>query len=356
MLQAALFLLACGLCRYMWSVNASVAYTLISLTGLGVVFYVAIVIAGTSSYACPFQTPISIALHGPWKRVRQRITSYVAHSKRILAWTSQMWSRKVRPLPRHQSLPMTRLENDQSQRPAQWLKPKELGIILATNTNDARCVSWILRNITDPEALDAAVRLAGEIRWFDGGANVDLPYDLVVSTSEACFDRTGKLYPGSRDRAYYSGRAMMWVHTLAMCKSKEFARTFPLPDAGYTAPVLDPDLRHLFSVLSHPSPDFPSLDLRCAKLLRISPERTPSHSQWISSALLHLSWANRTKLHHEYILDRISSTHETTIPLNATLNRLLVWCIFLGSPAEEEVLKVQDKSYDISCSRLSGYS
>ena len=38
MLQAALLLLACGLCRYMWSVNASVAYTLTSLTGLGVVF------------------------------------------------------------------------------------------------------------------------------------------------------------------------------------------------------------------------------------------------------------------------------------------------------------------------------
>jgi hypothetical protein len=44
-------------------------------------------------------------------------------------------------------------------------------------------------------------------------------------------------------------------------------------------------------------------------------------------------------------------THETktTIPLNATLNRLLVLCTFLGSPVEEEALKVQNKSYDISC-------
>ena len=48
MLQVALLLLACGLCRHMWSVNTSVAYTLISLTGAGVAFYVAIVIAGTS--------------------------------------------------------------------------------------------------------------------------------------------------------------------------------------------------------------------------------------------------------------------------------------------------------------------
>jgi hypothetical protein len=59
MLQVALFLLACGLCRHMWSINTSVAWVLISLTGLGVLFYVAIVIAGMSSYACPFQTPVS---------------------------------------------------------------------------------------------------------------------------------------------------------------------------------------------------------------------------------------------------------------------------------------------------------
>jgi len=38
MLQVALLLLACGLCRYMWSISTPVAYTLISLTGLGVTF------------------------------------------------------------------------------------------------------------------------------------------------------------------------------------------------------------------------------------------------------------------------------------------------------------------------------
>jgi hypothetical protein len=122
---------------------------------------------------------------------------------------------------------------------------KDLASIRRTNTDDVRCVSWILRSITDPEALDAAIRLAGEIRWFDDGVNVNPPYDLIVSTFEACFDSTGTLYPGSRDRAYYSGRAMMWIHTLAMCKSEEFASTFPLPNTEYTTPAPDPDLEHL---------------------------------------------------------------------------------------------------------------
>ena len=128
------------------------------------------------------------------------------------------------------------------------MKPKDLAIICRTSTNDARCVSWILRNITDPEALDAAIWLAGEVRWFNNGTNVDLPYDLVVSTYKACFDSTGKLSNASRDRAYYSGRAIVWIRTLVTCKSQGFASRFPFHTTVYVAPSLDPDLRHLLEV------------------------------------------------------------------------------------------------------------
>ena len=61
-LQIALLLLACGLSRYMWSVNTSVARVVVSFTILGVLFYIGIVVVGTSSYECPFQTPASTSL------------------------------------------------------------------------------------------------------------------------------------------------------------------------------------------------------------------------------------------------------------------------------------------------------
>ena len=395
MLQTALLLLACGLCRHMWSINTLVARTLISLTGLGVIFYIAIVIAGMSSYACPFQTPASTALRGLWKkvrgeitmwsrRVRCRVVSYIVHSKRAFSWTHGVWNRRVQPLLHRQSSPAIPLENVQVQplvsvsfpdnpspsesfltpevaslpvpsplpSPFQsepWLTPKDLGTVYKTNTSDARCVSWILRNITDPEALDAALPPAGEIRWFDDGVDVNPPYDLIVSTFEACFDSTKTLNPELRDRAYYSVRAMMWIHTLAMCKSEELASTFPLPvDAGYTTLVPDPDLRHLLWAESAAW----DLSFYIVRLLKISPGHTLSHSQWVSNLLLHCSWANRTKLDHRYILDCVSRPDgtKTPIPLNTALNRLLVLCTFLGSPIEEEALKVQDKLYDISCS------
>ena len=62
MLQIALLLLTCGLSRYMWSIKTSVASVVISFTILGILFYIGIVVAGASSYECPFQTPALIGL------------------------------------------------------------------------------------------------------------------------------------------------------------------------------------------------------------------------------------------------------------------------------------------------------
>jgi len=337
MLQAALLLLASGLCRHMWTINTPVACTLIILTGLGVVFYIGIVIAGISSYACPFQTPASIALHGSWKKIRPGIASVIVHSKRVLSQICQMWKRRVRPLSSPPPLPTTiPLENVQTQESEPWLKPKDLAIIRRTNTDDTICVSWILSHITDPEALDAALPLAGEIRWFDDGVNVNPPYDVIVSTFEACFDSTRKLYPGSRDRAYYSARAVLWIHTLALRKSEVFARRFPLPNVEYRTPVPDPDFEHLLQAMCR----------RVGLLLRINTDHTPSHLRWISNLLLHHFSANLAEQYRGFVLDWFFYTCETktTIPLNTALNRILVWCTFFGSPVEEEALMVQDKS------------
>ena len=95
-LRVALLLLACGLCRHMCSINSSVAFTLISLTGLEVAFYDA-VITGMSSYACPFQTPASTALRGLWKGVRRGIVSLTVHYPRVLLPNRRMWNQGREP-------------------------------------------------------------------------------------------------------------------------------------------------------------------------------------------------------------------------------------------------------------------
>ena len=57
MLQAALLLLGCALSRYLWEVSITVASVVIAVTSFGMIFYVFIIVAGTASESCPYQTP-----------------------------------------------------------------------------------------------------------------------------------------------------------------------------------------------------------------------------------------------------------------------------------------------------------
>ena len=63
-LQLALLLLGCALSLYLWGINITVASVVIGVTSLGITFYLFIVIAGTASLSCPYQTPGSRILRG----------------------------------------------------------------------------------------------------------------------------------------------------------------------------------------------------------------------------------------------------------------------------------------------------
>ena len=76
MLQAALLLLGCALSRYLWEINIVVASVIIGVTSFGAIFYVFIVIAGTASASCPYQTPgARISRH-----VLRHIPLYIRHN------------------------------------------------------------------------------------------------------------------------------------------------------------------------------------------------------------------------------------------------------------------------------------
>ena len=106
MLQVSLLLLACGLCRRMWSVNTAIAYILIALTAFGISFYLGIVFAGASSYECPFQTPMSGALRGVWKATRNQRSTLILYSRSTLSRinrTLKQWIRTAFVNPHHRS-------------------------------------------------------------------------------------------------------------------------------------------------------------------------------------------------------------------------------------------------------------
>jgi hypothetical protein len=57
MLQVALLLLGCALSRYLWEINIILASVVFSVTSFGMAFYIFIIVAGTASVICPYQTP-----------------------------------------------------------------------------------------------------------------------------------------------------------------------------------------------------------------------------------------------------------------------------------------------------------
>ena len=298
--------------------------------------------------------PILTSLYNLWSGIillPSRVVRAVLCLPRTGTWhRSRGPSLPITQHPFHESLPWILPESPTiSDIPAvpsasPWLEPNTLAKLRRANANDIRCISWILWNITNQEALDVAIRLAGMVRWFEEGLNVVPPYNLIVSILRACFDSSGRLRPRSRDRAYYSAQAVLWIYVRAMCISEEFAGDFPLPIIDCEALLPDHDLQELLEICAlEGTPHI------LARTYRILPGITPMHLQWTSNVLLHLSWAKRNTPHaFGMIGGRAAESCKNTIPSNTILNRLLASCIFLGWSIGAVVLIIQDKSYAIS--------
>ncbi|KAF9789723.1 hypothetical protein BJ322DRAFT_553515 [Thelephora terrestris] len=342
MLQIALLFLVCGLYTYMASINTSAAFTLITLVGLGALFYLVVLIAGTVWNDCPFQTPASDLLRFVGKKLRPHFVTLwrTIWPKRYRNWIRIPQLGQNAPHHRHQGPDQLTIREDLRLH-SSWFTPDRLKTFRLNNANNARCVSWILRYITDPEARDAAIRLAGIIWWFEDGIKVKPLYKSIVSTFRTCFGSNMELFPKMRDRAYYSGQAILWIYTLAVCKSME--DMFPLPTSNYTTPESDPDLTQLLSVFQRKGHR-----LVTKALLHVDEAYTPLHSQWISRILLHLSWPSHAvtlaRFDHPDLFKLHLRNVKPSTPLDAVFNRLLMCCNLLGTTVGDEVLKIEDKS------------
>ena len=70
MLQVSLLLLGCALSRYLWEIDITIACVVLSVTSFGALFYLFIVVAGTVSDNCPYQTPTSNVFRYLGRKVR----------------------------------------------------------------------------------------------------------------------------------------------------------------------------------------------------------------------------------------------------------------------------------------------
>jgi len=426
LLQIALFLLACGLSRYMWTVNKSVARLVISFTVLGFIFYIGILIAGISSYECPFQTPASMTFRHlkdsetTWRLLakaspvniislaRRNTPKFLARlslpSVTSLVYATRMDARQglvsashhaydvlQRPLSwefslahilsgihhattmvGHQTiillLRIDRAFGNAKYRVVQGIRKFRRAGLLPTSTKDAghqpqplvphniqglrlrvrnlegirrqnaanaRCASWILRNITDPEAIDSVIRLVGDIRWFDGDSSCDPPFDLIVSAFEACFDSAKQVYPGMRDRAYFSARAILQINLRGRVRPQERASKYPIP-AVFSNPLYntDPDIYHLIRILEQNLGD-----PRPTVNFYLMEGTTYAHRLWVTNLFVDLACVGLKPILGFHV-DAASTKHQAMVA-----NVLLMWYMFLGGHVDEETAWAVDKSY-----------
>ena len=376
MLQVALLLLAVGLTRYMWVINVSVAYTILGFTSFGVAFFMLIVVSGTSSYECPFQTPASLTLRAlgvhrtfgrlvsslPLLGIRRRLRNFgrnlgylyfrmrtsISRVKAIVskALALARVARELTVLP-HQMPPpghfVSPVYASQLWNLGPILKQQDLFLPRRTNRADARCISWILKRITDPEATDSALRLACTIRWYDDGVDSQPSYEDLNTVLFGCFGFDGKVHPGVRNRAYDSARVIGRLYVLAWAKSDALAETrIPLPPpARWIANAADDhDLRSTLSLLyafSHG--DEPPISEEDFAGISVA------HTTWVSDLLLHLEWARRDNYERVLFLPALLLRQKLPLPATAVANILMTACVSLNWPVNEEVLLVDDKSY-----------
>ena len=387
MLLISLLLFACGLSRYTWSVNTSVGQVVITFTVLGFLFYIGVVVAGTSSYECPFQTPASSALRHLKDNVPSppKITSFISATRKsariflaLPSFTSLIYAtwmdarevgrnlgdeaiillfqidksvrdavewitQEIRSIRRGGMLPTTRDPNNQQLPSRNVQKPlvrvRDLEDIRKQNKNDALCVSWVLRKITDSEAIDFAIRLAGNIRWFDGGPTDNPPYDLIVSIFWGCFDPTNQLYPEMRDRAYLSARAILQMKTRAGVQPHDNASRYPvpiIPSSPYEQK--DPDLHNILYMLEQ---NF----VQHKPTLRFPRGDTKTHLRWMTNLFVDSICISPNPTLEDYrsYLSTATAGHQASIA-----NILLVWYILLGGRVEEETLWAVNKSYAVN--------
>ena len=325
MLQLALFLLACGLSRYMWSVNTSVARIIISFTTFGLLFYTGIVVAGISSYECPFQTPTSEALR------YLRVGRALANAR---DWLVRRFRSGI--LAPHNAGDVA------GQPPVLRLHVPDIKRVQQQNRDDAHCVSWVLRNITEPEAIDAAVRLAANIRWFGGDSTNNPPFDLIVPIFEACFDSTTKrLYPSMRDRAYFSAQAIFQIYMKARVNPHEDGLMYPNPTvSSRSVASTDHDLHHIIHMIE-------TNPVRRGRPIFHLPNvlvHTPTYPLQLTNLFVDLTHKGQNPTLESYRFYCKAAAHNNTAVI---ADILLMWYMFLGGSVEEKVFWLVDKSYVI---------
>lgn len=195
-MQGSLLLLGYALARYFWDLSRKVSSVIIAFTAFGLVFYLFIVSAATFSKACPFQTPISIALRLTFGCCRGGITEVYKASREFLGWSAANKNQVSSP-------PFASNINERD----------------SEVRADSNCITTMFKMTKTSESIMAIMAYIPEITWDSRLKSIPLlqVYQALRESLWCSADGKTLLRPGAGDRALGVSKALLHLYIQRRC-------------------------------------------------------------------------------------------------------------------------------------------
>jgi len=232
MLQLALLLFGGTLSLYLWTINRTVAWVILSFTLFGVTSYAFLTLAAVPYY-CPYQTPPSILIRTLSRHlthnnttfarsVRHRTASLAGFYSRFMKKSRQMLGRLRSALQNPGRVQHTPVDIEYARpavaKPLTW-NFGEICIDWEGYKADIRCISWMLDYTTDSDVIFCAAQFATNTILYPEIANILSPR-VLASHFLGCLSH-GEVFPGKLEHANVIGMALASVLSVQLCLEPE---------------------------------------------------------------------------------------------------------------------------------------
>ena len=357
MLQFALLLLGCALSQYLWTISPTVAGFLIAFTLLGVAFYTFFTLAGTSSYNCPYQTPLSIFIRVSIKFIAQSNSAFARPLRTFMTSLSTIHSYCIKNLRgiliylrsaargavrgfSHTAVPpqeAPEIPLAVVATPVQiW---EEVRVDWDSCQADIRCIAWLLHSTTDIDVIYSTVRFAADTIWYPEIAGALSPH-ILSNLLFDCFVG-GQVVPDMLENASAIGMALASVLSVQLNVEPEnkdlkelrrhiFSKTIGISSS---TPALALVITVLQSVTAITSPD---LEGSVGQRVLETPhgQLSTSCKLWLSRVILQIVWGwSRDEVAPSFPVERLCKRlmgDGDQVPIILMTNCVLTMAICLG--------------------------
>ncbi|KAF7348681.1 hypothetical protein MVEN_01386900 [Mycena venus] len=243
LLQIGLFLFSAALSTYLWRTHVSLAITVLSLTSVGFISYMALLISAIAAPDSPFQTPLAPLIAQlipvtPWRKLKEFYNRALSPSLHFIHHLSSACSLYIARSKNVLPLFLTAESPKEKYSPTLDEPAPIFDAPFPEPSPEVPAVSWVLEASTDPHTIDVAAKMVIHLQW-PGTMDATLQLNRLRDSLLACFDvwyfdKTPflhKLLDGMTLQAIHLGQAycaLRWALQSPDAKQEGFNYAFDL--------------------------------------------------------------------------------------------------------------------------------